>query len=93
MVDRASSLEVNGFDVMFGEYGFTETSLPTKLIAAHQHFVIPQTSGGAVHYEGNPAHNDPETRNRHFRSKHRLYFEKYLRLPLREALNRPLQGW
>lgn len=93
MVDRNSALAVSGFDSMFAGYGFTETSLPTKLIAKYNDFLIPQTVGGAVHHEGNPAHNDLDTRNKNFREKHDLYFNHYLRLPAEEAISRPLHGW
>lgn len=93
VADRASSLEVNGFDAMFEKYGFTETSLPTKLVANQRQFVIPQVVGGAIHYEGNPTHNDQQTRDKYFKEAHALYFKQYLLFAGNEAVSRPLSGW
>jgi glycosyltransferase involved in cell wall biosynthesis len=93
MVDRAESVKVNGFDPMFAGYGFTETSLPTKLVAGRGAYVIPQVIGGAVHFEANPAHHTQAERNVLFQKRHRLFFGNYLQLPLEEAMTRKAQRW
>jgi glycosyltransferase involved in cell wall biosynthesis len=93
IVDREQSLDVNGFDSMFDGYGFTETSLPTKLIAIKENFVIPQTVGRALHLERNPAHLNQWERNARFREKHALYFRRYLDLTSADARSRPMQTW
>jgi glycosyltransferase involved in cell wall biosynthesis len=93
IVDRKLSLGVNGFDYRFNKYGFTETSLPTKLMAAHNCFLIPQLVGGAIHFIGNPAHLSQNKRNKYFQNAHKLYFNKYLSLSLKDAESIPLLGW
>lgn len=92
LVDRVASLAVNGFDNMFANYGFTETSLPAKLVAK-QHFVIPQVLGGAIHHLNNPSHHQQAERNRFFRAAHSLFSEHYITMKLDEALCRPLEAW
>lgn len=51
VVDTKASSEVGGFDEAFVGYGFTETSLPTKLIAGLNHYVVPVLQGGCLHID------------------------------------------
>ena len=93
LVARQPALTVNGFDIMFDGYGFTETTLPTKLIAIQEHYVIPQVVGGAIHCQTNPAHHSQYERDMFFRRAHTLYFDTYLKLSVVDAPTRPIQGW
>lgn len=86
VVDRESSLVANGFDTSFQGYGFTETSLPTKLIAGYGHFVVPVARGGCVHIEDKKTNVSREEKDRIFRMKHEYYFNDYLNLTLEEAI-------
>jgi len=89
MVDRKTSLEVGGFDKSFEGYGFTETSLPTKLIALGQ-FIIPVVIGGALHVEAENLFLTKKEKDAIFKKKHQYYFEQYLSMGLDEAIENSL---
>jgi hypothetical protein len=72
-----STPSVDGFDESFAAYGFTETSLVARLIAAGVP-VIPQVKAVAVHVEANPAHHSREERNALFRAAHRRFYREFL---------------
>ena len=69
--------DVGGFDESFAAYGFTETSLVARLIAAGVP-VIPQVKTAAVHVEANPAHHSRDERNALFRAAHRRFFREFM---------------
>lgn len=87
MVRRESSLAVNGFDRSFVGYGFTETSLPTKLVALYGHYVVPVTDGTCLHIDDDSEWLSRYEKNRSFRQKHTQYFNHYLELTCKEAIN------
>lgn len=93
LVDRRDALSVNGFDAMFREYGFTETTLPTKLIAHLGHFLVPQVVGGAIHASGNPSHLSQGERDALFREAHHKFYNGFLNLTISEAVERSLITW
>jgi len=68
---------LGGFEESFDRYGFTETTLIAKLIAAGC-MVVPVLGSAAVHVEAQPAHMTQLERNRHFRDAHRRFFVEYL---------------
>lgn len=86
MVDRWDSLSVNGFDASFRGYGFTETSLPTKLIAAYGHYIVPVVENGCIHIEDKKANLARSEKDRAFRIKHEYYFNNYLKRTLDYAI-------
>jgi hypothetical protein len=86
MVDTDASRKVNGFDEAFEGYGFTETSLPTKLIAGHGHFLVPVIQGGCVHIDDEHINVSRQNKDRIFREKHDFYFNHYLCLTWKQAL-------
>ena len=86
MVRNEAARSVRGFDTTFLGYGFTETSLPTKLIAAFDHMVIPVQGNGCLHIEDAKANISQSDKDRIFREKHAFYFKHYLALTLAEAL-------
>jgi glycosyltransferase involved in cell wall biosynthesis len=86
MVDTESSKEVNGFDDAFGGYGFTETSLPTKLIAGCGHFLVPVMQGGCLHIDDEKLNVSRKNKDKIFWEKHDFYFNRYLRLTWEQAL-------
>lgn len=86
MVDTDASRKVNGFDKAFEGYGFTETSLPTKLIAGYGHFLVPVTQGGCVHIDDEHINVSRQNKDKIFREKHNFYFNQYLRLTWKQAL-------
>lgn len=86
MLNRKDSLSVGGFDKSFKGYGFTETSLPTKLVAAFDHFVIPVTVGGCIHVGSKETEITKSKKDKIFKEKHKHYFDHYLSLTLKEAI-------
>jgi GT2 family glycosyltransferase len=68
---------VGGFDTSFDGYGFTETTLVAKLIAAGCS-VVPQMSSAAVHVEPQPSHLPQSERNVRFGDAHRRFFGEFL---------------
>ena len=87
MVSRAAALAVNGFDRSFVGYGFTETSLPTKLIALYGQYVVPVIDGTCLHIDDDSEWLSRHEKNRLFRQKHAQYFNHYLELTCKEAIN------
>jgi len=86
MVDAKASKDVKGFDKNFVGYGFTETSLPTKLIAKYNYFVIPVPFNGCVHINDNKISLVKEEKDKIFQEKHKYYFNHYLNLTLKQVL-------
>ena len=86
MVNRKESLIVNGFNESFQGYGFTETSLPTKLISILGHYLIPVLVGGGVHIEDKNVNVPRGEKDKIFWKKHDFYFNKYLNLTYEKAL-------
>lgn len=92
MVNTNQAKNVKEFNNSFGKYGFTETSLITKLVARYQTFVIPILEGGGIHAEDKDVSLAKKERDRLFRIKHKLYFNKFLNLTLKEAINDEIQN-
>jgi glycosyltransferase involved in cell wall biosynthesis len=86
IVDRFNSIIVGSFDESFRGYGFTETSLPTKLIANFNDFVIPVLIGGGIHIKDEEVNVKQSDKCIIFREKHDYYFNKYLNLSLKNAI-------
>ncbi len=86
MVDTDSSKKVNGFDDAFEGYGFTETSLPTKLIAGCGHFLVPVAQGGCLHIDDGKVNVSRQDKDKIFWEKHDFYFNRYLCLTWEQAL-------
>lgn len=80
MADRLDSIKVGGFNKSFKGYGFTETSLPTKLIAIKKHFLVPVLIGGGLHIDDGQVNVSRKDKDRIFWQKHDFYFNKYLLL-------------
>lgn len=76
-LDASSAIASGSFDESFAEYGFTETSLPTRMIASGS-MVVPQIRARAAHVEKNPTHYSQSTRNALFRRAHAKYFLDFL---------------
>jgi len=86
MVYTDVSRKVNSFDEAFEGYGFTETSLPTKLIAGYGHFLVPVTQGGCVHIDDEHINVSRQDKDKIFQEKHDFYFNQYLNLTWEQAL-------
>lgn len=86
MVNRDDSIFVGGFDESFRGYGFTETSLPTKLIAIKHHFLIPVLIGGGLHIDDKKINVSRKNKDKIFWEKHDFYFNKYLLLKPNEVI-------
>lgn len=86
MVDRRESIKVNGFNESFKGYGFTETSLPTKLIVTTGNFLIPILIGSGLHIEDKKVNISRKNKDRIFWEKHDFYFNKYLELTPKNAI-------
>jgi GT2 family glycosyltransferase len=76
-VSTELAFSLGGFDESFDRYGFTETTLVAKLIAAGC-MVVPVLRSTAVHVEAQPAHMTQTERNLHFRNAHRRFFGEFL---------------
>lgn len=77
-VDRSEILAVDGFDVRFQGYGFTETSAVTRMVAERSNVVIPCLDGGALHIEDESVNVLREEKDRIFKMKHDFYFNTFL---------------
>ena len=86
VVDRKDSMKMNGFNESFKGYGFTETSLPTKLIATSGHYLIPVLVGGGLHIEDGKVNVTRKDKDKIFWQKHDFYFNKYLGLTPENAI-------
>jgi len=86
-VDTAASLGARGFDTRFGSYGFTETSLPTKLIALFDHKVVPLIRGGALHVSLAGDASDRVRKDALFRRNHAIFNHEYLNTPCSAVLD------
>ncbi len=71
------AVSVGGFEESFDQYGFTETTLIAKLIAAGC-MVVPVLGSTAVHVESQPAHLPQSQRNVRFRDAHHRFFGEFL---------------
>ncbi len=87
IVDTKKSKECFGFDSSFVGYGFTETSLPTKLIAGFNHYLIPVHIGGCIHADDNEINVSRDNKNQIFWEKHDFYFNHYLKLDWQQSLD------
>ncbi len=76
-VPTGLAVGVGGFEQSFDQYGFTETTLIAKLIAAGC-MVVPVLGSIAVHVESQPAHLPQTQRNVHFRDAHHRFFGEFL---------------
>ncbi len=90
VVDRKDAVNVGGFDKSFKGYGFTETSLITKLIAIKDSCVIPIVIGGGVHIEDEKVNLSRKEKDKIFRQKHNYFFKTYLITPISEAVKKKL---
>ena len=86
MVDRKDALSVGGFNESFMGYGFTETSLATKLIAIKNNYVIPILVGGGVHVEDAKTNLSQKEKDKIFKEKHDYYFNTYLNTPINKVI-------
>jgi len=86
IVDTELSKKVNGFDESFEGYGFTETSLPTKLIAGYENFLVPVIQGGCLHIDDERINVSRKEKDMIFQKKHDFYFNQYLCLTWEQAL-------
>ena len=84
-VDRKEAIDVGGFNESFKEFGYTETSIPTKLIAKHKDFLIPILVGGGIHVEDKVVNISREEKDRIFKIKHDFYYNRFLKLKLDDA--------
>ena len=87
MVNRQDCLDVGGFNLTFQGYGFTETSLATKLIAIKNNYVVPVVIGGGLHVEDSKINHSRTEKDDIFWKKHDFYFNKYLYLTTSEVIN------
>lgn len=77
-VNRKHALNVGGFSEQFKGYGFTETSLPTKLIGKYHAYVIPVCDDVLLHITPTNEENMRKEKDKLFRKKHDYYFNKYI---------------
>lgn len=77
MVPTVVALSVGGQDLRFRNYGFTETSLITKLIIYANAYVIPISSHMCVHVETKGA-AERHRKDQLFRRAHERFFGEYL---------------
>ena len=77
-VSRKEALSVGGFDKRFNNYGFTETPLPTKLIALRGNYLIPIVRSSAYHVENKKELENRYSKDKYFRQAHKLFFQTYL---------------
>ncbi len=87
MVDRKDSLSVGGFDKSFTGYGFTEQSLPAKLVSYYSTCLIPLVEHFAIHL--NNESNSTQTKEEKyqiFKQRHDYFFNTYLQKTLSEVL-------
>lgn len=71
------AVSLGGFEESFDCYGFTETTLIAKLIAAGC-VVVPVLGSAAVHVQAQPMHMTQPERNLRFRDAHRRFFGEFL---------------
>ncbi|MEI6288468.1 MAG: glycosyltransferase family 2 protein [bacterium] len=88
IVDTRQAKQVKGFSPSFTGYGFTETSLPTKLVSAFDNYIIPVPFKGGLHIEPKKSSlkHEREKKDSLFRKRHGYYFNNYLQLTLQKAL-------
>lgn len=86
MVDRHRALSVGGFSRIFSKYGFTETSLITKIIAKYGDFVLPSLAPILVHLHDGGVALSQEEKDLLFQRAHAIYFDRYLKQNLELTL-------
>lgn len=91
-VSREEALSVGGFDKRFNQYGFTETPLPTKLIALRGNYLIPIVRGGGYHIENEWELETMSEKDKYFRQAHKLFFQTYLNQEVNEKFYSMLQN-
>ncbi|MBI2103497.1 glycosyltransferase family 2 protein [Candidatus Woesebacteria bacterium] len=84
-VNRREAVNVGYFNESFKGYGYTETSVPSKLIAKYNDFLIPILSGGSIHVDDKITNISREEKDRIFKIKHDFYYNKFLKLNIKEA--------
>jgi glycosyltransferase involved in cell wall biosynthesis len=77
---------VNGMELKFKQYGFTETPFVTKIIALHDACVVPMTKSIAIHIDDNKISINKKKKDQLFKKAHSKYFNHYLNLTLKKAL-------
>lgn len=75
---RSEILAVNGFDLRFKGYGFTETSAATQLVAERNNVVVPCIRGGGLHVNDEDVSISQKEKDIIFRKKHDFYFNVFL---------------
>lgn len=75
---RSEILAVNGFDLRFKGYGFTETSAATRLVAERNNVVVPCIRGGALHVNDEDVNVSRKEKDIIFKEKHNFYFNIFL---------------
>lgn len=86
IVSTDASRKANGFDNAFEGYGFTETSLPTKLIAGFGHYLVPVIKGGCIHIDNDEVNVSRSEKDSIFWKKHDFYFNHYLKLTFDQSI-------
>lgn len=87
MVDTEDAKRCNGFDLSFSGYGFTETSLPTKLVAGFRNYLVPITQGGCLHIDDEKLNVPRKEKDKIFWDRHDFYFNHYLNLTWGQSLD------
>ncbi len=82
MVDTRAAQQVGGFNTSFPHYGFTETSLTTKLLAIKNHYAVPMTNTGAIHIG-----KIGKGKDEFFKNAHDYYFNTFLGLTAPQAVD------
>lgn len=91
-VNRKAATEVGGFNECIKSYCFDETTLATKLIAIKKHYVIPILSGGGIHVEDVKINYTRRQKNYYFRKQYAFYFNRYLNLTTKQAINNEIEA-
>ncbi|OCJ65470.1 hypothetical protein A6U97_27840 [Agrobacterium tumefaciens] len=76
-VPTAPSLALQGQDLRFREYGFTETTLVTKLITHARCFIIPISPRFCIHLDLD-TEEERNWKNERFRAAHHQFYQSYL---------------
>ncbi|GAB4144158.1 MAG: hypothetical protein OHK0017_02380 [Patescibacteria group bacterium] len=85
-LDRREAMMVNGFSNKIKGYGFDETTLPAKLIAKFNSYLIPVVVGGGIHIEDPKINLSQEQKDIEFRKKYDFFFNTYMKLNLEDAI-------
>jgi len=85
-VNRDEAVKVGGFSNSFKNYGFTETSVSTKIIAKFGDYVVPVRFPYLLHLNDGGAALSQSDRDFYFRQAHHLFFEIYLKQDLEKTI-------